>query len=589
MKIKELTELMKQKNLDSLLIAGGNPHMIEFVPEIWQYREYISDFYSSFGNVVVTAKGDLFIATDGRYELAVKKHAKKHNVSYAMKADRTNFEEELNWLKTLNYDIKNIGIIPETISLTQYTLLVEKTESLGLNLELTENLVTKIWDIKTPKIKEIFSIQDYDDVSVDAGLQAVRNVLEKNNAELTVITNLEAIAIITKTRGYDIPNTPLFISYLIITKEKAVLFVDKNKVPKGYKIDGIEIDDYSNFESELKNFCEGKIVIVEPYETTYFLYNLLEKTAKEIIFDNGEMKKQKGFKTAYQLANTQQSAVKDGVALTNLFYYIDQNINNNITEKDVLNKLYNLKQELFDDFIMESFPSIVGYMANGAVVHYKTGNTVLKPEGIVLVDSGSQYYTGTTDVTRTVALGKVSDEIKIMYTMVLKGHLEIARLVFTEGTSGKTMDLLARKHLFSIGADYKHGTGHGVGYISNVHETSGVGISSLADVPIYVGMTFSNEPGYYKEDGYGIRIENIVGVIPSKFNNTDTYTGENFAELMQLTMYPYDLALIDTKLLTKDEIVYINKYHNEVFEKVSPYLDEDTKSWFKGKCANINL
>ena len=588
MKIKELVELMKKKKLDSLLIAGGNPHLAEFVPKIWQYREYISEFNSSFGNVVLTNKGDLLIATDTRYELAVKEHAQKNNFAYVLKAGRDNFDEELDWISQLDYSVKNIGVIDETISLAQYSLIMDKAESIGIDIKFTSNLVEEVWDIEQPEIKQIFSIDKYDDTPVIEKLEQVRNILLDRHADFTVITNLETIAILTKTRGYDIPNTPSFISYLIVGADFAKLFVDLNKVPNGYLIDGIEFVDYKDFEEELTGLAVAKTVLIEPYETTYFVYKILEENAKEVRFDNQEVRALKGIKTAQQLANLKISATKDGVALAKLFYYIEKNISKDIREIDALNKLYELKTNLFDDFIMESFPTIAAYNKNGAMIHYHTGETILKPEGVLLVDSGSQYMTGTTDVTRTISLGNITGEMKEFYTRVLKGHLEIARLVFTEGIVGKSLDLLARKHLFEIGKDYKHGTGHGVGYISNVHETSGIGVTPIANHPIYVGMTFSNEPGYYLENKFGIRIENVVGVIPSKYDTNDTNSGENFAEFMQLTMYPYDLDLIDINLLTNAEKEYINKYHTEVFERVSVNLNEEEKSWFKTKCRTID-
>jgi len=418
--------------------------------------------------------------------------------------------------------------------------------------------------------------------------EEIRKAMSDQAADHYLLSALDEIAWAFNLRGRDVEFNPVFIAYAIIAIDKAILFTDIQKISQKLKEklseDGILLKDYLEITNYLENLPTNTNLLIDKSTTSIGLHQKIEKA--NIISGSSIVRDLKGRKNETEIKHIRQAMRYDGVALTRLYRWLEEKLTDGspITEATLADKLAGFRAEQ-PGYYGESFPAIVGYQANGAIVHYRPEHGIsatIQPNGLLLLDSGGQYESGTTDITRTTALGPVTEDQRLHYTLVLKGHLGVAQLHFPTGTKGYQIDTLARQDLWKAHLDYGHGTGHGVGFFLNVHEGP-QSISSAAgrgSVPLEVGMLTSNEPGFYSTDNYGIRIENLVLTVPAGESAFGT-----FLKFDTVTLFPIDLSLVKKELLTKPEIIWLNNYHKQVLTELSPLLNSVEVEWLKKKCV----
>jgi len=586
-KLQLLRELMSQNNIDVYIIPSSDPHQSEDVDFHFKAREWISGFTGSAGTVVVS-QTHAGLWTDSRYFIQAEKQLSDSEFVLHKVLDRTfaNFiryiEENYNEGTTVACD----GRVFSYSQIESYkSILVDK----GINLRTDFDLIDKIWENRPPLPKnDIFDHPvKYSSVSRKEKFDIVREVLEEKAADEYLISALDGIAWILNSRGNDIKHNPVFYSFGVLRKDDFLLFIDESKIDDTlkaeYEKDNIKIQPYNDIYTYL-NKSKAKIYL----DSSLCNYNLYHAVKGEVINGDDIINELKTIKNKVEIENIKKAHIADGVALTKFYIWLENELKTKtVSEYEAGEKLAYFRS-LNKDYISESFGAIVGYKENGAIVHYsasKDNSSQIKPEGMLLIDSGGQYFTGTTDITRTTYFGNPTEEEKRVFTLVLKGHISLCELIFPEGTNGYQIDIFARQYLWENGLNYYHGTGHGVGFFLNVHEGP-QGISSAKSkrslTPLKPGMLSSNEPGYYKEGHFGIRIENLVLTV----KKYETEFGKFFGH-ENVTMFPYENSLIDESILTKKEIEYLDNYHEDVFNKLSPYLNEEETDWLKTKCKNI--
>ncbi|HHH53436.1 MAG TPA: aminopeptidase P family protein, partial [Bacteroidetes bacterium] len=417
----------------------------------------------------------------------------------------------------------------------------------------------------------------------------VRSIMKENDTSQYLISALDSLAWILNLRGSDIDYNPVFLSFGVLRNNDFLLFIEENKVKQDLKdilnIENIKLKPYAEIYTYLNTLDNKTKIYVNPDTCNY---NLFTSISAEIVKGDDIVGNLKAIKNPVEIKNLKKAHIIDGVALTKFYIWLEKTLESRtVSEYEAAEKLAFFRSKN-KEYISESFGAIVGYKSNGAIIHYSPDEkncAQIKPEGMLLIDSGGQYLCGTTDITRTTHFGNPSKEEKTNFTLVLKGHIAVAMLKFPEGTNGYQIDTFARQYLWEYGLNFYHGTGHGVGFFLNVHEGP-QGISSAlakrTKVLIKPGMLTSNEPGYYKDGHYGIRIENLILAI----DDQETEYGKFFKHTT-VTIFPLDTKLIDESILTKAEVQWINDYQNEVYEKLSPHLDNDEKKWLREKCGNI--
>lgn len=567
--ITKLRKLLVQKKLDGYLVPMRDEFGSEYVPPQYRRLEYITNFTGSNGFAVIL-KNKAGFFTDGRYTLQAKKEVSSKIFELNDFAEKN----EIDWLIKNTKPKSKIGFDPQVFSIAAIKKYQEKLDKKNIKLVEIENLVDVIWKEKSEyKTSKILKLENK--YSGKSAKEKISEITKNLKADFLVLTNPESICWALNIRSHDIPSTPVLLCYAIISKKGEVIIYSLNNS----KIDGIKNKKFAEFYKDL-SALKNKSVQIDINSTPQSVLNSLKKQKAKIIEEKDPCIILRALKNKTEIKNIKTAHIKDGVALTKFFCWLEENINKNLDEYKIAEILENFRKEN-QNFLFPSFDTIAGYAENGAIIHYrarKENCKKLKTENILLLDSGGQYLEGTTDVTRTVALGKVSDEQKRNYTLVLKGHIAIASAKFPKGTSGAQIDALARIPLWKEYKDYKHGTGHGVGFCLNVHEGPH-GISKHYTTPLEAGMVISNEPGFYKENAYGIRIENLVVVKESK--------NKNFFEFETLTQFPFDKNLIDTSILEKDEINWLNNYHELVYKNLSSYLSKKENTWIKKVTAKL--
>ena len=464
----------------------------------------------------------------------------------------------------------------------------EEFDKKGIIIDSSNDFIEELWSDR-PSIPsgKVFSHDvRFAGKTAEEKLNLIRERMKEEGANYYIISSLDDIAWLLNLRGNDVKCNPVFLSYLLLEKESCTLYIDKekldNKVITYLNENGVEIKEYEDIINDLKKL-RGSIVF-DPSKTNVWLassipsgVNIKEEKAITTLL--------KAKKNKVELKNIENAHVKDGVAMVKFLKWLDENVGKEeITEISASDKLEAFRAE-GDEFVEISFDTIAGYGEHGAIIHYKATedtNVKLQPKGLFLVDSGAQYLDGTTDITRTIALGDLTQEEKDDYTLVLKGHLNLGNALFLEGTQGCRLDILARRALWNRGLDFKHGTGHGVGYFLSVHEGPQQIRKDLSSVELEEGMVISNEPGIYRGGSHGVRIENLIAV---------EYRAENefgkFMGFKEFTLCPYELRAINKELLNSEEIQWINDYHKKVFNTLSPYLNEDETAWLKNATKSI--
>ena len=587
-KLEKFRIEMAKQGVDAVLIPSADPHQSEYVADHWLCRAWISGFTGSAGTVIIT-QDHAGLWTDSRYFLQAEAQLKNSKIQLH-KLVIPHAPEHLQWLTETLAKGSTLGFDGRVVSQSS----VESLENMlaGISLKKDVDIFTKVWkdrpDLPENKIFEIGI--EYAGVSRKEKINTIQNYIKEKHGEYHLVVTLDDIAWTLNIRSNDVEFNPVSIAFLIIGLDAVFLYIDDKKVPAAIadnlNTDGIVCRPYDAIEEDLNSLSADAKVLVDPNVTSYALYRCISP-ANRINCPTIPIPL-KARKNKTEVDNIRQAMRKDGVALTRLYRWLEQTLNERkVSEYEVSQKLNGFRASV-GSYFGESFSAIVGYQGNGAIVHYrpdKEKSTMIEPKGILLLDSGGQYLEGTTDITRTTCFDEPSEEQKTNFTNVLKGHIALSSLHFPVGTRGNQMDVLARQFLWSNGLNYGHGTGHGVGYFLNVHEGPqgfGPGLTGKFATPFEEGMLTSNEPGFYKEGEYGIRIENLVLCVEDQ----ETEFGK-FLKFENLTLFPIDTKLIQYNLLTKDEVNWINDYHEHVFHEVSLLLDEDEKVWLKQKCRKI--
>ena len=568
-KLKKLRTILNRYNLDGYIVPKNDEFFGEYVDKGNDRLNYISSFSGSAGYVIILKK-NAYLFVDGRYTLQAKKESNKN-----FKVIEIHKNKPAEIFAKIIKKIK-IGFDPKLFSEAN---LINSFKSFNANLiPIEKNLIDEIW-LNKPKVKfsEFFLLNSKNSgISYKNKVQNVCNILKKEKINKLLITAPENLAWLLNIRGKDSKYSPLPNCHAILDyKKKITLIVNKNKINKNFKSTFKNVLSYispSQITEHLKSLNNKEIFLIDKYSCSVFYKKLIAKKFKfkEKVDPIYILKARKN---KIEIANTVKSHIRDGVALTKFIYWIKKNIGKiKITEISAKNKLEQFRKKN-KNYQFPSFNTISGTGPNGAIVHYKVDkktNRLIKKNDIYLCDSGGQYHYGTTDVTRTLCFTKQSRRVKNIFTKVLKGHIAVVTYNINKNTTGKELDYIARSPLKKIGLDYAHGTGHGVGYFLNVHEGPQA-ISKFNKIKLQEGMIISNEPGYYEENNFGIRIENLIY----------TKKRKNKLKFENLTLAPIEKDLINFKLLDNKEKKYLNEYHKKVYLTLNPYLNKNEKNWLK--------
>ncbi|WP_024469233.1 aminopeptidase P family protein [Treponema pedis] len=580
-RIAALRQKMEALSLSAYLVPSSDPHQSEYLPENYKTRAFISGFTGSAGTVVVT-KDKAILWTDGRYFLQAEKQLEGSGVELYKMAE-PNVPTVNEFLRSVLKDGEKLGMDGKVIALRTYEAM--QADLAGIEFVTTVDLIGDIWTDRPSQILSKAFIQDvkYAGKSPKEKLEQLRKELCSKNCSSTVIGALEDVCYLFNIRGSDITCNPVVTAYAIVETEKATLFISEKQLTSEVKdflsSQGVQIKDYEAVFEEASKL--GGTVYLDPSRTNVFLFEKIKAKIEKGLNITSTMK---AVKNEIELKNFDKAMEKDGAAMIKILKWVEENADKGVTEWDVSEQLLKFRAE-GEGFIEASFETISGYGPNGAVIHYspeKNTCAALQPKSFLLLDSGGHYFDGTTDITRTIPLGPLTEEEKENYTLVLKAHINLARAKFKAGTTGFALDTLARAPLWAFGKDYKHGTGHGVGFVLSVHEGPQSISGKYIDVPMQLGMVTSNEPGLYIAGSHGIRIESLVVTVPFM------KTGDgDFYRFKTITLCPIDTRPIIKNLLSSEEIEWLNEYHKEVFERLSPYVDGVYKEFLKKKTEAI--
>ena len=583
--ITAIRRLLAEKGLAAYVIPVTDPHMSEYLPGHWKALHWASGFTGSAATLVITADF-AGLWTDSRYFIQARQQLAGSGIEL-MKLVVPHTAEFVDWLADTLSEGDTIGLDGSLLSRGWYQLLEAGTKPHGIRLDPHIDLVAPLWTNRPTLPTETI----YEHPAKFAGatrkekLTQIREALAGKKAGHTVLSTLDDIAWAFNLRGRDVPYNPLFVAHAVIGPKEAVLFIDPAKVPEDVhqelQRDGVQVQPYTAITEYLSRLPVRSAVLIDPKRISQNLPGAFPQGIK-VLEGLNVTTRLKACKTEKEAAHTRATMVKDGVALTKFFYWLSQNVGKQkITELSAEDKLKSLRLEQ-QDCVGESFGIISAYGPHAALPHYSASpdsNSELKPEGLYLLDSGGQYLGGTTDTTRVISLGKITDEERTDYTLVLKGMINVSRIRFPRGTRGYQLDVLARMPQWMQGINYGHGTGHGVGYFLAVHEgpqsiSPSVSASSVMDAALLPGMITSNEPGIYRTGKHGIRIENLLLCVEDE----KTEFGE-FLAFETLTIAPIFTNLVDKKLMTKEELVWLRKYNGWVLRKIGRYLTAEEKAW----------
>ncbi len=581
---------MSAQNNAALIIPSNDPHFSEYVADRWKTRAWISGFTGSAGTVVVTDNAAA-LWTDSRYFLQAEEQLKDSGITLKkLKVEGTESIED--WLKQQLPARSRVAIDKNLYSIAEFDLL--KKTLAPLYLAPIDDFFDEIWSDRPglPFEKAFILDKEYAGESIGSKLSRLRETLGKHSSSyIYPITLLDEIAWLYNLRGADISYNPLTLAYALVTPEYAYLFINQDKLTfedkKELEAEGVTICSYSDLGKTVKCHNKERFCIFNPKKTAVGTFEILEEAGFDLAEDcnpNGIITSLKSIKNDTEQQGFRKAMLDDGVALVRFQRWLEQEVASGaVTELSAANQLLELRSQS-ESFVGNSFGSIMGYKEHGAIGHYHATsdtNAVLRQENFLLLDSGAQYLDGTTDITRTIALGPVTKQQKKDYTLVLKGNIALSVIHFPLGTCGFQLDVLARQFLWNNHINYGHGTGHGIGHFLCVHE----GPQSIRvdnnNTTLEEGMVLSNEPGVYRPGEYGVRLENMQVVIKSG----KTGFGE-FLQFETLTLFPYDKKSIDFSLLNREELEWLNNYHNMVYERLSPFLNAEEQKWLQQKTEN---
>lgn len=581
-RLESLREVMRREHLSAFIFPSTDAHQSEYVADHWQGRTWISGFNGSAGTAVVTMKSAA-LWTDSRYFLAAEEQLKGTEFQLMkLKIEGTPTISE--WLaQELQGENAEVGLDGMVNSYHETMgLIADLRKSGGITMRTNLDPLGLIWTDRPAIPANPVEIQpmEFAGESVASKISRIRTALRQRHADGMLISALDDIAWTLNLRGTDVHCVPVFVSYLLISSQQVSLYVDSAKINDEVKAylteNGISLYPYNKVAEGLERYSEYNILL-DGDETSYFLWKTVK--CQEIIAGNSPVPAMKAQKNDREIAGFRQAMLRDGVAMVKFLRWLKPAVEaGGQTEISIDRKLTSLRaeQHLFRDI---SFDTIAGYQAHGAIVHYEATpetDVALKPEGLILIDSGAQYQDGTTDITRTIALGPVTEEMKHVYTLVLKGHIQLELAKFPDGASGTQLDALARECMWREGYNYLHGTGHGVGSYLSVHEGPHQIRMEWKPTPLRAGMTVTDEPGLYLSGKFGVRIENtllIKGYQTTEFGK--------FLQMESLTLCPIDLTPVDFSMLQPEEIEWLDTYHRDVFEKLSPYLEGEDLEWLR--------
>lgn len=581
-RLESLREVMRREHLSAFIFPSTDAHQSEYVADHWQGRTWISGFNGSAGTAVVTMKSAA-LWTDSRYFLAAEEQLKGTEFQLMkLKIEGTPTISE--WLaQELQGENAEVGLDGMVNSYHETMgLIADLRKSGGITVRTNLDPLGLIWTDRPAIPANPVEIQpmEFAGESVASKISRIRAALRQRHADGMLISALDDIAWTLNLRGTDVHCVPVFVSYLLISSQQVSLYVDSAKINDEVKAylteNGISLYPYNKVAEGLERYSEYNILL-DGDETSYFLWKTVK--CQEIIAGNSPVTAMKAQKNDREIAGFRQAMLRDGVAVVKFLRWLKPAVEaGGQTEISIDRKLTSLRaeQHLFRDI---SFDTIAGYQAHGAIVHYEATpetDVALKPEGLILIDSGAQYQDGTTDITRTIALGPVTEEMKHVYTLVLKGHIQLELAKFPDGASGTQLDALARECMWREGYNYLHGTGHGVGAYLSVHEGPHQIRMEWKPTPLRAGMTVTDEPGLYLSGKFGVRIENTLLI-----KDYQTTEFGKFLQMESLTLCPIDLTPVDFSMLQPEEIEWLDTYHRDVFEKLSPYLEGEDLEWLR--------
>lgn len=581
-RLESLREVMRREHLSAFIFPSTDAHQSEYVADHWQGRTWISGFNGSAGTAVVTMKSAA-LWTDSRYFLAAEEQLKGTEFQLMkLKIEGTPTISE--WLaQELQGENAEVGLDGMVNSYHETMgLIADLRKSGGITVRTNLDPLGLIWTDRPAIPANPVEIQpmEFAGESVASKISRIRTALRQRHADGMLISALDDIAWTLNLRGTDVHCVPVFVSYLLISSQQVSLYVDSAKINDEVKAylteNGISLYPYNKVAEGLERYSEYNILL-DGDETSYFLWKTVK--CQEIIAGNSPVPAMKAQKNDREIAGFRQAMLRDGVAMVKFLRWLKPAVEaGGQTEISIDGKLTSLRaeQHLFRDI---SFDTIAGYQAHGAIVHYEATpetDVALKSEGLILIDSGAQYQDGTTDITRTIALGPVTEEMKHVYTLVLKGHIQLELAKFPDGASGTQLDALARECMWREGYNYLHGTGHGVGACLSVHEGPHQIRMEWKPTPLRAGMTVTDEPGLYLSGKFGVRIENTLLI-----KDYQTTEFGKFLQMESLTLCPIDLTPVDFSMLQPEEIEWLDTYHRDVFEKLSPYLEGEDLEWLR--------
>lgn len=589
LRLARLRELMKREHLSAFIFPSTDAHQSEYVADHWRGREWISGFNGSAGTAVVTMKSAA-LWTDSRYFLAAEEQLEDTEYQL-MRLKMEGTPTITEWLGKELQDVQSPEVGLDGM-VNSYNYVKDLSYSLrklgGITLRTNLDPLEQIWENRPSLPANPVEIQplEYAGETLASKVVRIRKSLRELHADGMLVSALDDIAWTLNLRGTDVHCNPVFVSYLLIESDKVSLFVDDNKLSpevKQYLQDNqVSLYNYNKVEKCLESYSEYNILL-DGDETSYYLWKTVK--CQEIVAAASPIPAMKAVKNKAEIEGYRSAMLKDGVAMVKFLKWLKPAVEaGGQTEISIDEKLTSLRaeQNLFRDI---SFDTIAGYAQHGAIVHYEATpetDVVLKPEGLILIDSGAQYQDGTTDITRTIALGAVSEEMKHIYTLVLKAHIQLELVKFPDGASGTQLDAVGRECMWREGYNFLHGTGHGVGSYLCVHEGPHQIRMEWMPTPLRAGMTLTDEPGLYLAGKFGVRIENTVLI--SEYMSTEF---GKFLQIEPLTLCPIDTTPIDVDMLLPEEIDWLNAYHHSVYEKLSPFLDEEEKIWLENATKPI--
>lgn len=584
-----LREVMKREHLAAFIFPSTDAHQSEYVADHWAGRAWISGFNGSAGTAVVTMHSAA-LWTDSRYFLAAEEQLQGTEFQL-MKLKIPGTPSVAEWLGKELMDVESpeVGLDGWVNSYSSTSgLIADLRKAGGITVRTNFDPLEEIWKDRPTIPLNPVEIQPMEYAGEDASskIERIRKALRAQHADGMLVSALDDIAWTLNLRGTDVHCVPVFVSYLLIASDKVSLFVDDEKVSSEIRAylesNGVSIYKYNKVEEGLKAYSEYNILL-DGNETSYYLWKAVK--CQEIVCASSPIPAMKAVKNDAEIAGYRSAMVKDGVAMVKFLKWLLPAVEaGGETEISIDKKLTALRaeQKLFRDI---SFDTIAGYQAHGAIVHYEATpetDIPLKPEGLLLLDSGAQYQDGTTDITRTIALGPITEEMKHVYTLVLKAHIQLELAKFPDGASGTQLDALGRECMWREGFNFLHGTGHGVGSYLSVHEGPHQIRMEYMPTPLRAGMTLTDEPGLYLAGKFGVRIENTI--LLSDYMKTEF---GKFLQIEPLTLCPIDTAPVDLTMLMPEELAWLNEYHAKVYAELAPYLDEDEKKWLENATKTI--